>query len=82
MCFIAGLIAINLQCKPISYAWDAPLGAEGSCINLVGNNVANGAILAAADIAILILPMPTIWSLQVNLRQKIQVCAIFALGTV
>ena len=81
LCFIIGVIIVVVQCIPTSYAWEVALGAKGRCVNLVGAEIGNGATLAAADIMLLILPMPDLWSLRIALKQKLQICGIFALGS-
>ena len=66
-------------CKPISKAWD-PLITNGYCINILAVNVAASSINSLSDIAILVLPQVSIWRLQMALRRKVQISALFLIG--
>lgn len=77
---IASIVIILTQCRPIAYTWNEPLGAEGSCLNLRALEIGRGALLAIADVMLLVLPMPILWSLHIQPRKKIMLCALFALG--
>ena len=69
-----------LQCWPISINWTGFGGDVAHCIN------SNIMLVAAAwsdtftDVAILAMPLPCIWGLQMKTRHKIGVSAIFLLG--
>lgn len=69
----------GFACKPIAKAWD-PLITNGHCINILAINVAASSINSVSDIAILVLPQVTIWRLQMALKRKIQISAIFLIG--
>ena len=66
-------------CKPIAKAWD-PLITNGHCINTLATDVAGGAINSLSDLVILVLPQVSIWRLQMALRRKIQISALFLIG--
>ncbi|KZF22835.1 hypothetical protein L228DRAFT_137464 [Xylona heveae TC161] len=76
---IAMNFAVIFQCIPIHKAWN--FAVPGRCINVdawfIGQAVPN----IATDIAILAMPLPVIWTLQIPLSQKMAVCAIFLLGS-
>ena len=73
---------VLFQCHPIHYSWDLPRGLiQGECINLVGGFIGTGVTNTISDIAIMILPMPIVWRLQIPRRQKIIISGIFLLGT-
>jgi hypothetical protein len=82
LCSIIGILTVLVQCIPISYGWNVLLGANGKCVNLIGNEIGNGVTLAAADIGILVLPMPSLMTLHVTRKQKFQLCGIFSIGSV
>ncbi|KAI1374031.1 integral membrane protein [Hypoxylon crocopeplum] len=67
------------QCNPISYVWDKSI--SGTCIDqfsyLRWNTVPN----VIHDIAMLIMPVPIIWKLQVELRQKLALSCVFVVGS-
>lgn len=79
-CAITGLIVSPTQCKPIQYSWEQPLGTNGSCVDLIAAELGSGVTLMAADVMILVLPMPMLWSLHVKWARKIQLCALFGIG--
>ena len=74
--FIACYFQICFQCKPISILWTF----KGSCS---GRNVEAeifGGLNAAIDLSILLLPIPMVWQLKMERRQKIAVTGILWLG--
>ena len=76
------LISVNLVlfgCKPIAKAWN-PLITNGHCIDTLATDTAAGAINSLSDIVILVLPQVSIWRLQMALRRKIQISALFLIG--
>ncbi len=67
------------QCSPVALAWDKSIEG-GRCINvqaffryIVISNV-------MSDIAVLVLPLPVIWYLQMSIRQKLALTGVFLLG--
>lgn len=77
---IISVIVVCTQCQPISFSWEEPLGAKGSCVNLRGMILGNGILVTVADLALLIIPMPMLWSLQIARKRKIMLCMLFSLG--
>ena len=76
-------VALTLSlCKPIQFFWEQLQGASGTCIDLKAAELGAGVALMAADVMILVLPMPMLWSLQVKWVRKIQLCALFGIGFV
>ena len=75
------LFVVLFQCKPIHYSWDLPRGfTQGQCIDLTGGYVGTGITNTVSDLALIILPMPIVWGLQISKRQKLIICGIFLLG--
>lgn len=73
--------AVLFQCTPVHYSWDFPRGSiQGQCVNLTGAYIGSGITNTLSDLAILILPMPIIWQLQIPKKQKMVICGIFLLG--
>ncbi|KAJ0124653.1 hypothetical protein N8I77_005653 [Diaporthe amygdali] len=66
------------SCKPVHSFWDFTL--QESCIDTTKfyNGVAISNIIF--DFALLILPLPMVWQLQMSIRRKFQVSFIFVLG--
>lgn len=65
-------------CVPVQKLWDTTL--PGHCISQVGTWIANAASTILSDLAILILPMPRIWHLQLRKQDKIALTFAFGLG--
>lgn len=78
MYIIADVLVITFECNPVQKAWD-PL-VPGHCINIINVGVAIGYFNLITDCMILILPIPMLWSLQLALRMKLAVLAMFMTG--
>lgn len=74
------MVVTTTQCKPIRFSWEQPLGVSGSCVDLRGAEIGAGVANTVADAAILILPWPMLWSLQMKRARKFQLCALFGIG--
>ena len=68
-----------LSCKPVQYNKDLTK-RNAHCISASGFVLTNTIPDIATDIAILLLPLPVIWKLQLRVRKKIAVTAIFSVG--
>ena len=72
-----------LQCMPSSYFWTRYTDGKGTCINpkiTVDATYAYSAISCACDWILGLLPISLVWNLQMNIRTKLSVAAILALG--
>lgn len=67
-------------CRPIAYTWDKSI--DGTCGNATQAYEAVGIINLITDLAIIILPMPLLWQLQLPLAKKVALTAIFGIGIV
>ncbi|KAJ5698601.1 hypothetical protein N7462_000606 [Penicillium macrosclerotiorum] len=65
-------------CVPVQKIWNPQI--PGRCINQVGTWIANAVSTIATDIAILLLPIPQVWKLQLRTSEKIAVSVAFSLG--
>lgn len=65
-------------CVPVQKLWYPDL--PGRCINQVSTWIANAVSTIATDVAILILPIPQVWKLQLRISEKIAVLIAFSLG--
>ncbi|KAF2676841.1 hypothetical protein K458DRAFT_320974 [Lentithecium fluviatile CBS 122367] len=70
-----------LQCIPIAANWDPKLAATARCVDFGSELIALSTINAVTDLILLVLPMPKLWGLHVSFNKKIQLMAMFALGT-
>lgn len=63
-------------CTPRAKFWDPLL--PGKCLNIETVNIVTSVINSASDIVLLFLPIICVWKLQMGLKQKIGVSAVFA----
>ena len=82
---IGSNVTLLLQCTPVNYLWDRLYGRiEGHCISLTYAKawvLATSSLNTLADVALLVLPIPTLWHLQMPLKQKLGLIVMFLLGT-
>lgn len=72
------IIVICLQCQPIEYSWFRYTDeSAGSCINVPAAATLHGAVNMVVDLFILLLPMPSVYKLQVSTTKKAQVAIMF-----
>jgi hypothetical protein len=72
---------VNLNvCTPIAFFYDKSI-VGGSCKDQAISGTISGALSLLGDVLILVLPLPMVWHLQINVRQKIALFGIFMLGT-
>ncbi|KAF3171009.1 hypothetical protein EYR41_000025 [Orbilia oligospora] len=76
---IASSLALAFQCKPIAAAYDLLTKLEHQC-NALTMYYAITSIGVASDIALLFLPAPIVFKLQLPLWKKIAVLFLFSLG--
>ncbi|KAI1123324.1 hypothetical protein F5Y10DRAFT_270188 [Nemania abortiva] len=74
------LLLTIFQCIPIAAQWDRSLG--GTCINQVVYFRAISALSTVHDLAMLILPLPVVWKLQLETRRKIALSGVFLVGSI
>lgn len=67
-----------LLCRPLALNWDPTI--KGTCGDRHSAFVAAGALNMITDIMVLLLPIPTVWNLQMPRANKVALCAVFALG--
>lgn len=79
--FIAFVFASFLTCRPLKCSWD-PTGPECKCLDSkkVGHYITTPPDIAT-NIAILVLPMPWLWGLQMQTKRKLAITFIFLLGS-
>lgn len=77
----AYIIVVTFQCLPVSYSWTRWDGEHsGTCINVNTATWAASAINIFIDLTIIILPMPMLIRMNLSLRKKVQVVAMFSVG--
>ncbi|KAF4996086.1 hypothetical protein FDECE_12582 [Fusarium decemcellulare] len=80
--WVAIITAWFSGCRPASYFWEQFTNpeAKGYCMNTSLFYFVNGICAMLIDVAILMVPLPTIYKLQMPLGQKLAVCGILLLG--
>ena len=76
--YTAFLIVPAAQCHPRSKIWN--MEEPGSCVDINKLYVASAVFNLLSDVAMLSVPIFMIWGLQMSIRRKIGVSAIFATG--
>ncbi|KAI0189042.1 hypothetical protein F4808DRAFT_445798 [Astrocystis sublimbata] len=79
--FFAAILVLVLQCNPVSAFWEhflqPPYCLETPRV-LLGYEISNLFI----DVAVLCIPVTTVWQLQIPVTKKLSILGIFLLGTV
>ena len=75
---IVQIVCAVLHCVPIRALWNPQV--PGRCIDLDDVFILCGSLNIATDIAILCLPMPELWKLQVSNTRRAQLTFMFLLG--
>lgn len=70
-------LTVAFQCRPLSSNWGEPY----SCVSSFTISVVGGVLDAMSDLGALVLPQPTIWSLQLSFRRKLAISFVFLFGT-
>ncbi|KAK0631528.1 hypothetical protein B0T14DRAFT_501866 [Immersiella caudata] len=68
------------MCTPIQRGWDRTL--EGTCVEEQPYLFSNAAFNMTADVIVFLMPIPTLWSLQLPLRQRMILLGTFTCGSV
>ena len=69
-----------LVCRPFAFNWDKTI-ANGRCADVRAAFVAAGLANVIIDVIVVVLPIQPLWKLQMAVSMKIQVIAIFCLGS-
>jgi hypothetical protein len=68
-----------LFCIPLAANWDRTI-PNAKCGNMAAEFISVGTINLLIDVAIIVLPMPVLWNLQLPIRKKLGLTAIFGIG--
>jgi hypothetical protein len=77
---VAFVLAVLLQCVPVSGAWDKVTREHAVCYNPVPTFYGVAISDTILDVVILVLPQPFTWRLHMPMRQKLAVSGIFLVG--
>ena len=68
-----------LQCSPVRKLWEPSV--HGVCLNVTITGIVPGAINAATDFFVVLLPIPLIYKMHMQRKLKVQLIGIFFLGS-
>ncbi|KAF2148153.1 hypothetical protein K461DRAFT_233625 [Myriangium duriaei CBS 260.36] len=77
---IANSIASVLECIPLQHLWDRNI--EGSCFDIPAFYRYSTMPNVITDVAMLLLPIPTVWNLHTSLRVKLGLTVTFLAGSI
>lgn len=76
--YISAIFTFTFQCIPREKTWNPFL--DGQCIDVAAAIVVQGSINLFLDIGILITPLWAIWRLQLPMKRKLGISAVFGVG--
>ncbi|KDN68214.1 putative CFEM domain-containing protein [Colletotrichum sublineola] len=71
---------VLFQCTPIQYVWDKSI--PGSCLNVTALGYSGAALTITYDCILIVLPLPQLLKLHVDVRKKLVLILLLALGSV
>lgn len=74
--FIAGVLYVFLHCRPLSTNWGKP----HQCLPNFYESVIFGVLNVVSDLAILLLPQPVIWKLNLPTGKRLALSLVFLVG--
>jgi hypothetical protein len=77
---IAVFFALVFGCRPLAASWSWKVGSK--CLNNSAMMRVTGIVFALADLWLLILPIKTVWGLQMDIRSKCGMTILFSVGIV
>ena len=77
--YLVDVLFLIFICTPREKIWNS-LMTTGHCFDQAALNKASGVFNVLSDFAILILPMPTVWNLQMSVRRRLLAMGVFATG--
>lgn len=79
--WLSTFLTAFLLCTPFAYNWDK-LIIGGHCGNPSAYYLSTAIVNLLIDVAIVALPLPILWGLQMKTSRKIALTAMFSLGVV
>ncbi|KAI1662061.1 integral membrane protein [Daldinia decipiens] len=78
-CYGISFITVYLtNCTPVDQLWNP--SPDGHCRDMQISDFSTVAVNLLLDLAIILLPMPTLWGLKLPLRKKVVVTIMFSFG--
>ena len=79
--WIGVTIAAGCMCQPINYLWDRNVSG-GHCFDIANFFRWSSFMNILTDVAMLILPLPAVWTIKTSRNMKIGLTITFATGSV
>ncbi|KAK2865127.1 hypothetical protein FQN49_003887 [Arthroderma sp. PD_2] len=73
------ILVVVFTCRPVSLYWKLSFSPQ-NCISESAHLLASGAINSATDIAVVVLPIPSVLSLSLPTRQRVVLFLLFGAG--
>lgn len=73
--------SLVFACKPIAASWNPLLLGTAVCVNRGAIYIATAVLGVVTDVVLITIPIPTIWGLQMPMKQKVGLIAIFGIGS-
>ena len=77
--YLPVMFFVIFECNPRECIWNK-LATTGHCYNIIAILKATGVFNVISDFGILLLPMSSIWKLQMTLKRRLLISAVFAIG--
>lgn len=77
---VATIIAAQLECTPLAYAWDKTIEG-GTCFDLILWYQLTNFPNIAGDVMIALLPVRTVWGLKASTARRAGIAAVFLMGS-
>ncbi|PYH40576.1 uncharacterized protein BP01DRAFT_272576, partial [Aspergillus saccharolyticus JOP 1030-1] len=80
--FVLAQAVVGLtECRPLAYFWDRNLPGGGWCLDQFLFYRMSGLLNIVADVIILVLPIPTVWTLHASLARRTGIALVFLSGS-
>ncbi|PSR76874.1 hypothetical protein BD289DRAFT_378406, partial [Coniella lustricola] len=79
--YVQIILTACLLCRPVEYNWNR-FTIEGTCGDTYALEIFSAAFNMALDLWVVYLPLPTIWSLQLNTQKKRILTVSFMMGLI
>lgn len=77
---LAFCLTVLFQCKNPSLYWTLSFAPQPQCISETKMLLAAGIVNTVTDAVVVILPIPTVWSVKIPVQQQIVLVLLFAAG--
>lgn len=79
--WLAYTIAVMFQCMPFAFNWDKTI-ANGKCFDVQAYANSSSVPNIFTDLAVLVLPLRTVWGLKISIGRRVGLLFIFLTGSV